>query len=68
MPSKILIKSLFTGLIFVDLRKALGTISHCILLSNLDDYGVGGPANQLIRSFLNRRLYVLVRGSNSDIL
>ena len=58
---------LFTGLIFLDLRKTFDTVSYSILLSKLDHYGIRGSANQLIKSFLNRRQYVSVNGTNSDI-
>ena len=60
-------QNLFTGLIFLYLRKAFDTVSHSILLSKLDHYGIRGSANRLITSFLNRRQYVSVNGTNSDI-
>ena len=60
-------QNLFTGLIFLNLRKAFDIVSHSILLSKLDHYGIRGSANQLIKPFLNRRQYVSVNGTNSDI-
>ena len=60
-------QNLFTGLIFLDLRKAFDSVSHSTLLSKLDHYGMRGSANQLIKSFLIRRQYVSVIGTNSDI-
>ena len=60
-------QNLFTGLIFLDLRNAFDTVSHSILLSKLDHYGIRGSANQLIKFFLNRRQYVSVNGTYSDI-
>ena len=60
-------QNLFTDLIFLDLCKAFDTVSHSIFLSKLDHYGIRGSANQLVKSFLNRRQYVSVNGTNSDI-
>ena len=60
-------QNLFTSLIFLDLRKALDTVSHSILLSKLDHYGICGSANQLIKPFMNRRQHVSVNSTNSDI-
>ena len=60
-------QNLFTGLIFFYLRYAFNTASHSVLLSELDHYGISGPANQLINFFSNRRQYVSVNGTNSDI-
>ena len=60
-------QNLFPGLIFLDLLKAFDTVSYSIVLSKLDHYGIRGSANQLIKSFWNRRQYVSVNGTSSDI-
>ena len=60
-------QNLFTVLLFLDLRKAFDIVSHSILLSKLDHYVIRGSANQLIKSFLNRRQYVSDNDTNSDI-
>lgn len=41
--------------IFLDLAKAFDTVAHHILLERLDDMGIRGIANNLIRSFLHKR-------------
>ena len=48
----------YTGLIFLDLTKAFGTINHEIFLHKLWHYGTRGQANDLLRAFLKRRQYV----------
>ena len=60
-------QNLFTGLIFLYLRKVFDIVSHSILLSKLDHYGVRDSSNQLIESFLNRRQYVSVDVTNLGI-
>ena len=45
-------QNLYSGLIFLDLRKALYCVPHDILLAKLKYYGIRGPPNRLKRSFL----------------
>ena len=59
--------NLYTGLLFLDLRKAFDTVSHEILLSKLDHYGIRGSAHKLMQSFLNRKQFVGINGVNSEV-
>ena len=59
--------NLYTGLLFLDLRKAFDTVLHEILPSKLDYYGIRGFAHKLMQSFLNRKQLVSINGINSKV-
>ena len=44
-----------TGTIFVDLRKALDTVDHNILINKLEHYGLRGVSTDLLRTYLSDR-------------
>ena len=57
----------YTGLIMLDLKKAFDSVTHTVLLSKLDHYGIRGNAHKLLSSYLcNRRQYVNINNVNSD--
>ena len=58
----------FTGLAFVDLRKAFDTVSHSTLLLKSRHYGIRVVALDLISSYLsNRKQYVSFNQNRSDM-
>ena len=58
-----------TLLLCTDLSAAYDTVDHELLLKKLDHYGIRGPANDIMRSYLtNRRQYVKLDTFNSTIL
>ena len=42
----------YTGLFFLDLKKAFDTVYHDILLSGLDHFGIRGMTLKLMNSYL----------------
>ena len=57
-----------TGLAFVDLKNAFDTVSHNILLTKFNNYGIPGVAYTLIRSYLdNRQQFVSINQSQSNL-
>ena len=55
--------------VFTDPTKAFDTVHHSNLLSKLNHYGIRGIAGDWFRSFItNRKQFVTVNGSNSDLL
>ena len=57
--------------IFIDLKKAFGTVNHSILLRKLEHYGIRGIPLQYVVSLFNlsnRKQYVSVNGFSSDEL
>ena len=52
--------------VFIDLQKAFDTVSHKVLLSKLEHYGIRGNALGWFQSYLtNRMQFVSIRGKDS---
>jgi hypothetical protein len=54
------------GGIFCDLRKAFDVVNHKILLNKLQQYGIVGKFNALIKSYLTERYQRVVIQDNSN--
>ena len=53
--------------IFIDLKKALDTVNHKILISKLDHYGIRGNTLKWFESYLtDRKQYVFYNGTSSE--
>ena len=61
-------KNLYTGLIFLDLKKVFNTVNHKILLLKLNHYRIRGQANNLLRAFLKRKQFVSINNHESPLL
>ena len=60
-------RKMYTGIFFLDLKKAFDTVSHEILLAKLNHYGIRGPAYSMIKSFLIRQQYVSLNNYDSQL-
>ena len=58
----------YTGLAYVDLKKAFDTVSHNIFLGKLNNYGIRGVTHTLIHSNLDYRLqFVSINQNQSNL-
>ena len=61
-------KGKYTGLVFIDLKKAFDTVDHKILLQKMNMYGVTGLEHDWFTSYLkNRKQFCRVDGTSSDV-
>ena len=52
---------------FPDLKKAFDTVCHKTLLKKLDHYGLRGPVDKLLESYLLRHQFVSLNNTHSTI-
>ena len=61
-------KGKYTGLVFIDLKKAFDTVDHKILVDKLKMYGVNGLEHDWFTLYLdNRKQFCRINGSSSDV-
>ena len=54
--------------VFIDLKKALDTIDHTILLQKMNHYGIHEIVNQWVSSYLShRKKYIRIKGAKSNL-
>ena len=58
----------FSGVIFIDFKKAFGVIDHSLLLGKLTLYGMSDCAMELFRSYLNNRQQCVNVGTRESSL
>ena len=61
-------KNELTAGVFIDLRKALDTVYHDILLTKLGHYGIRGLPNDWFRSYLKERQQFVSIGNQSSAI
>jgi len=57
----------FTGLIFLDIKKAFDTVKHDTLIKKLEHCGIRGNAQKLIQSYLTGQTQYVAIGENSQL-
>ncbi len=61
-------KGIINGVLFLDLKKAIDTVDHRILISKLQLNGVQGTALKLFKSYLSNKMQICtVQGSTSHL-
>ena len=59
-------KGKYTAWIFKDLKKAIDTVDHSILLNELQKYGIKGLENDCFKSYItNRKQFCKINGISS---